>query len=94
MADKEEFFHLHFQRDWFLNLISYWHLFPIGLDESLFVALGMPDTNNSMLMPKKTLMHWGETWVCFSIFFTKLTFDNMGTILMYVVPKWDLWIIT
>jgi hypothetical protein len=39
-------------------------------------------------------MHWGETWVCFSIFFTKLTFDDMGTILMCVVPKWDLWIIT
>ncbi len=39
-------------------------------------------------------MHWGETWVSFSIFFTKLTFDNRGTILMCVVPKWDLWIIT
>jgi hypothetical protein len=54
VADKEEFVHLHFQRDWFLNLISYWNLVPIGLDESLFMALAMPDTNNNMLMPKNS----------------------------------------
>jgi hypothetical protein len=54
VADKEEFVHLHFQRDWFLNLISYMkNLFPIGLDESLFTALGMPDTNNNMLIAQK-----------------------------------------
>jgi hypothetical protein len=54
VADKEEFVHLQFQRDRFLNLISYWNLFRIGLDESLFMGLAMPDTNNNMLMPKNS----------------------------------------